>query len=404
MPVRLTEALLDSLTPSDRDQFLFDALLATFAYRLTPAGTGIFYVGKPRRKIGYRSAFKVSEAREQAAQMLADIRQGRDPILERKARLKAAAAGQMTVSELADKWMADYVRPKLKSRTVFDYERLLAQHIKPALGHLAVGRVSHDDVNRLHVAMSKTPRRANYVVSTVRALLNFGIKLELRPPASNPARGIRMYRERAVERFLSEAEIGKAAEGIAAAERVGKIGPHGAAGLRLALFTGARSGEITAIEWSHIDWNRKIIRLPDSKTNEPRTIHLSEAAVEVLKGVPRVCKYVVAGACEDEPYKNLSRAWIVARGLAGLDDVRLHDLRHSYASLAAGRGISLQMIGKLLGHKVPATTARYAHLARDTVGDVNNQLGAAITAAIDNRAPTISASVVKLRHRRRAAP
>jgi hypothetical protein len=105
MPVRLTEALVDSLTPSDRDQFLFDAQLATFAYRLTPAGTGIFYVGKPRRKIGYRSALKVSEAREQAAQMLTDIRQGRDPILERKARLKAAAAGQMTVSELADKWI-----------------------------------------------------------------------------------------------------------------------------------------------------------------------------------------------------------------------------------------------------------------------------------------------------------
>jgi integrase len=113
---------------------------------------------------------------------------------------------------------------------------------------------------------------------------------------------------------------------------------------------------------------------------------------------------VVAGACEDEPYKNLSRAWIVARGLAGLDDVRLHDLRHSYASLAAGSGISLQMIGKLLGHKVPATTARYAHLARDAVADINNQLGAAITAAIDKRTPTTSASVVKLRHRRRAAP
>jgi len=112
---------------------------------------------------------------------------------------------------------------------------------------------------------------------------------------------------------------------------------------------------------------------------------------------------VVAGAYEDESYKNLSRAWIVARGLAGLDDVRLHDLRHSYASLAARCGISLQMIGKLLGHKVPATTARYVH-ARDAAAGINNQVGAAITAAIDNQAPTTSASVVKLRHRQRAAP
>src|SRR5262249_35888284 len=132
----------------------------------------------------------------------------------------------------------------------------------------------------------------------------------------------------------------------------------------------------------HIDWQRRLIRLPDSKTNEPRTIHLSDAAVEVLKTVPRVGPYVVAGTMPTEPYKNLSRAWIVARAYAGLEDVRLHDLRHSYASLAAGRGVPLQMIGKLLGHKVVATTQRYAHLARDAAAAVNDELGAAMQAAI----------------------
>ena len=124
------------------------------------------------------------------------------------------------------------------------------------------------------------------------------------------------------------------------------------------------------------------VRLPDSKTNEPRTIHLSDAALEVLKAVPRVGPYVIAGVKHGEAFKNLSRAWIVAREYAGLKDVRLHDLRHSYASLAAGRGVSLQMIGKLLGHKVPATTARYAHLARDAVQAVNDELGAVMEAAI----------------------
>jgi hypothetical protein len=127
MPVRLTEALLDGLTPSDRDQFLFDSLLATFGYRLTPAGRGIFFVGKPRRAVGYRPPLKVVEAREQAHQMLADIRQGRDPVVERKARQARIAAGTMTVAQLTEKWMADYVRPKLKPRTAFDYERLLGQ-------------------------------------------------------------------------------------------------------------------------------------------------------------------------------------------------------------------------------------------------------------------------------------
>jgi integrase len=301
---------------------------------------------------------------------------------------------------LAAKWMLDYVQPKLKPRTAFDYERLLAQHILPAVGHLSVARIERDDVVRLHVDMARIPRRANYAIATLRALINFGIDLGLRPPASNPARRIKMYRERARERFLSETEISKAAEAIEQAEQAGKIGPHGAAGLRLALFTGARSGEITAIEWSHVDWQRKLIRLPDSKTNEPRTIHLSEAALEVLKTVPRIGRFVIAGAKPDEPYKNLGRAWIDIRGNAGLSDVRLHDLRHSYASLAAGRGVSLQMIGKLLGHKVAATTARYAHLARDAVAAVNDELGAAMQAAIAKGQPK-QADVVKLRRPRR---
>jgi integrase len=248
----------------------------------------------------------------------------------------------------------------------------------------------------LHLAMQSTPRRANYTVSTVRALMTFAERCGLRPPMSNPAKGVEMYRERQRERFLSEGEIGRAAEAITAVEQARKIGPHAAAGLRLALFTGARSGELTAAEWRHVDWGRGLIRLPDSKTNEPRTIHLSPAALEVLRAVPRVGKFIVAGKNPDEAYSNLSRAWIIAREFAGLIDVRLHDLRHSYASLAAARGVSLQMIGKLLGHRVPATTQRYAHLARDAVAAVNDELGAALAAAIENTAALSPGNVVPL--------
>jgi integrase len=158
---------------------------------------------------------------------------------------------------------------------------------------------------------------------------NYAIDLGLRPPGSNPFRRIKRYRERKIERFLCEAEIGKAAEAIEQAERARKIGPHAAAGLRLALFTGARSGEITAIQWSHVDWERRLIRLPDSKVNEPRTIHLSEAALEVLKTVPRI-----------------------------------------------------------------------GPLARDAVQAVNDELGAAMQAAIAKGSPP-TAKVVKLRRRRR---
>jgi integrase len=146
---------------------------------------------------------------------------------------------------------------------------------------------------------------------------------------------------------------------------------------------------------------RKIVRLPDSKTNEPRTIHLPDAAVEVLKTLPRIGPFVIAGAKSGEAYKNLSRAWIVVRKYANLGDVRLHDLRHSYASLAAGRGVSLQMIGKLLGHKVPATTQRYAHLARDHAAAVSDELGTAMQAAIDNRPARADANVVRLKRPRK---
>jgi integrase len=150
----------------------------------------------------------------------------------------------------------------------------------------------------------------------------------------------------------------------------------------LALFTGARSGEVTAFQWSQIDWERRLIRLPDSKTNEPKTIYLSDAAIEVLRNVPRAGPYVIAGGRRGRPYMHLTRAWGIARRRAGLDDVRLHDLRHSYASLALGRGVPLAVIGKLLGHRNPATTQRYAHLARDAVQAVNDELGAAMQAAI----------------------
>jgi integrase len=404
---KLTQPLIDALPVDGHDRIIFDQGQRGFGVRVTAAGRKL-YVARARvggRRlmvtVGYHPEKTLRQAREEALQILADIRQGKDPAAERKARTAVAAATVMTVNALADKWMADYVRPKLKPRTVFDYERLLSRHILPALGHLSVAGIGRDDITKLHVSMARIPRRANYTVSTIRALMNFGIDLGLRPPASNPAARIKMYREYARERFLSEAEIGKAADAIAQAERTGRIGPHAAAGLRLALFTGARSGEITAVMWKYVDWERRQIRLPDSKTNEPRTIHLSDAALEVLQTVPRIGSYVIAGADRYRPYRNLSRAWTVAREFGGLEDVRLHDLRHSYASLAAGRGVSLQMIGKLLGHRVAATTQRYAHLARDTVAAVNDELGAAMAAAIEKGAAPAAPNIVKLKRRRK---
>jgi integrase len=403
---KLTEAMVAALPVDGRDYVVFDALLPGFGLRVTPSGAKIFIArgwghGRARKvSLGTVPEMTVAQARKEAREALHAIRAGKDPVAEKAAMRAAVAAGETTVAALADRWLEQYVIPKLKPLTRRDYVRLLERRIKPQLGHIAVARVTKDDVEKLHVSLANTPRHANYVISTFRALMTFAEDRGLRPPMSNPARRIKMFRERARERFLDETEIARAAECIDAAERAGRIGPHAAAGLRLALLTGARQGEILAAQWAHVDWERRHIRLPDSKGNEPRTVHLSDAAVEVLKSVPRVGPYIVAGAEHGQPFKNLSRSWIVARQFGGLEDVRLHDLRHSYASLAAGRGVSLQMIGKLLGHKVAATTMRYAHLARDAASAVNDELGAAMTAAIQKKAPK-PGNVVKLQRRRK---
>jgi integrase len=395
---RLTTAVVAALPVDGKDRLMFEPG-AGFGVRVTPNGTKLFIAqarvgGRPRRvSVGVFPDMPVAKAREAAKDALADLKAGKDPKAEKIARAKALADGQLTVAEFAAEWLAEHVVKKLKPRTAADYAKIVQQRINPAIGHLLIAKVDKADVIALHESMAKTPRRANYVVRTIGALMTYAEDRKKRPPNSNPARKIKMFREGRPERFLSEQEIGRAADAITSAEREKKIGPHAAAGLRLALFTGARSGEITAIQWNQVYWDRKIVQLPDSKTNESRTIHLSDAALEVLKTVPRVGRYVIAGAKTDEPFKNLSRSWIVARAYAGLDDVRLHDLRHSYASLAAGRGVSLQMIGKLLGHKVAATTLRYAHLARDAVSAVNDELGAAMVSAT---------TIVKLKQRGRA--
>ncbi len=385
---KLTREIVDKVIADGSERTVFDSSVPGFGFRLTANGTALWIArarnGTKRVKLtlGSYPDKSLSAARTEAYGVLQDIRDGKDPRAQKAIRQAAIAAGETTVATLSERWLKEYVRPKLKPRTIADYERLLDQRILPRLGALPVTSVTKSDVIAFHASMANTSRRANYVISTTRALFTFAEEVGLRPPGTNPAKKIKMFRLGVRERFLSEEEIAKAADAIAKAEESGKIGPYAAAGLRLALFTGARSGEITATEWTHVDWMRKQIRLPDSKTNEPRTIHLSPAAVEVLKNIPRFGKYVIAGRYKDDPHQNLSRAWIVAREFGGLQDVRLHDLRHSYASLAASRGVSLQMIGKLLGHKVPATTQRYAHLARDAVAAINDELGEAMEAAI----------------------
>jgi integrase len=285
---KLTNELVQSIAAEGVEKTVFDTSTPGFGLRITANGKALWIArarsadGQRRTKVtlGTYPEKKLSTARSEAYAALRDIRDGKDPKAEKAARRVALERGETTVADLADRWLAEYVRIKLKPRTIADYERIVEDRIKPRLGQVPVKAVTKADVIAFHASMANTPRRANYVISTFRALLTFAEEVDLRLPNTNPAKKLKMYRQGVRERFLSEEEIAKAAEAIASAEADGKIGIHAAAGLRLALFTGARSGEITAAEWKHVDWQRKLIRLPDSKTNEARTIHLSDAALE----------------------------------------------------------------------------------------------------------------------------
>jgi Arm DNA-binding domain/Phage integrase, N-terminal SAM-like domain len=228
---RFTEAIVAALPVDGSDRITFDALLPGFGVRVTPAGTKLFIAqahvaGRPRRlTLGVFPKKSVAAAREDARAALFDMRAGRDPMVEKVSRTRAIEAGQVTVSAFADRWYAEYVEPKLKPRTASDYRRLLDRRIKPALGHIIVGRVEKEDVLKFHADMRAVPRRANYAVAVFRALMTYAEDCRLRPTASNPARRVKLYRENKRERFLSEDELRKAAVAITATERAKKIGP-----------------------------------------------------------------------------------------------------------------------------------------------------------------------------------
>ena len=233
----------------------------------------------------------------------------------------------------------------------------------------------------MHVALKRIPRTANLAVGDILGgLLAYAVELGLR--TDNPCRKLHRYPERAHERFLSEREQAIAMEATDAAALAGEITIYAAAGIKLALLTGARMGELCAAQWRDVDWQRRFIRLPTSKTGDPRTIYLNQAAIAVLRAIPHAGPFVIAGGRKG-PYQNLSQSSVKVRRRAGLEDVRLHDLRHSFASAALKAGIPLAVVGALLGHKRMATTARYAHLApADTVAAASDVVGAALEAAI----------------------
>ena len=368
-----------------KDTVFWDGGLKGFGVRVYPSGSKVYVVqsrgpaGPKRVALGRHGVISADQARRRAAAMLARIKAGEDPRAEARAR---RAAGP-TVAELAARYVREHVEVRCKPSTARTARQVVDGHILPALGKLPISALERGRVADLHYRLRATPAAANKAIDTLSRMLNRAEAWGLAPPGGNPCRFVARYRTRRRERFLTEAEFRRLGGVLAAMEAEGRLSAHAAAAIRLLMLTGCRCGEILDLRWDDVHLEARELRLRDSKTG-PRVVPLSPAAARVLAAVPRVAgnPWVIVGRKPGGRLLQITYHWHRVRARAGLEDVRAHDLRHSFASRALALGESLTMIGKLLGHSKIQTTARYAHLARASVKASAAKVAASIGADI----------------------
>jgi integrase len=411
MPIgRISKRTVDALScPVGKDrEFLWDDAVGGFGVAAYPTGKKTYVVqyrrgGRSRRAtIGDHGRLAPDEARSEAKKLLGSVEKGEDPIATRK-----AGRAVRTFKEIADDFLASHVKVKRKARTYESYEILQRRHIDPAIGNIQVNEVRRADIARMHARMAERPGAANRALSLVSAIWNWAATRNEVLLAENPAQGVERNQEQVKERFLSTEEFRRLGEAMVRAETVGLdyavddakpgakharkpgnrcrlLDPHALAAIRLLIFTGARLREILNARWENVDLERGILFLPDSKTGR-KPIYLNSAAIGVIVNLPRVKgnPYLIAGTAEGAPRADLKKPWAAITEAAELKGLRIHDLRHSFASIGAGASLGLPIIGKLLGHSQPATTARYAHLDADPMQRAVEVIGTTISAAMN---------------------
>lgn len=400
--------IMESAKPN-RITFYFDDDLAGFGFYRTPGNVGTFFAefrpvaggSKKRLKLGRVGTLKASEAREAARKAIANAALGKD-----LSKNRADERASVTVKTLVSTYIEEFVATKKKASSADFYRIMLRKHIEPQIGTVKAVALTRVDAQRAHSAMSKKAKvSANRSMKLLSAAFNWGAKNGYVPEGMNPAAGVDLNKERGRERFLTEAELQRLGDAMREAETVGfevnagdakhapkgqrvKIHPSVTGAIRLLMLTGCRLREILHLRWSEVDLERGLAFLPDSKTGR-KMIVLSAAAVAVLRDMPRVGIYVVAsdsaGMEKEKPRADLKRPWAAICRRAGLDGLRIHDLRHSFASVGAWSGLGLPVIGKLLGHADAKTTARYAHIADDAARRGADAIAGQIAAAIGGK-------------------
>jgi len=376
---KLTKKIVESTSPQDKDIILWDSEISGFLCKVTPAGKKsyfLYYRTQDRRqrrpKIGDHGVMTCEQARSIAQLWLLEVSQGKDPSAE-KQDLRAMP----TLKELANQYMTEHASRKKESSRKGD-QVLWKKHILPVLGALKVSSIDRSDIAKLHHSLQFLPIAANRVLSLLSKALNLAELWGYRPNHSNPCLHIKKYTEQKRERFLSQDEIAKLMN-VLEEEEKNSQNPWTIYAIRLLLITGCRLNEILTLKWEEVDFSNQYLRLSDSKTGK-KLVYLSTTAIDILKSVPQVVDnpYVICGEKKGAHLINLQKPWRRIRAKAGLDDVRIHDLRHTFASIAASNGLSLPIIGALLGHKQTQTTARYAHLIGQSLLEASEKISGKI--------------------------
>jgi integrase len=391
---RLIKTTVEALPIPEAGQAVYwDDQLTGFAVRISDRGTRTYFVqgrladGRQiKAKIGRHGAVTAEQARARAKALLGAMAAGDDPAAERR-RARATERERRaapTIKDLLDRYLDEHAKRRKRQRSIESDQSLINRHLVPAIGRVKVADLTHGMVERLHGQIGiATPIAANRAVALLSKAMSLAIKWEMR--ADNPCRGIERNAEERRERYLTPVELGRLCDALNRYH-----GDLAAAGIAFLMLTGARRGEALTARWRDFDPTAGVWSKPSAHTKQKRThrVPLSAAARTVLVQLaeqsapndPPADGYVFGGPVMIHRMRNV---WGAVRREAKLPGLRLHDLRHAYASVLASGGLSLPIIGALLGHTTPTTTARYAHLLDDPLRQATERVGSLWTALSD---------------------
>jgi integrase len=374
---KLSKKFIDSLESKTKSYIVWDDNPRGLGLKVTRAGSKSFILkyrnieGRQRKlKIDVYGVITLEEARKRAKTMLAEVSKGNDPANE-----KREAKTTLTMKDLFERYLEEHSKVRNKTSTFKNNRDFIRRHLLPELGSYTVKSISRKDIFALQQKLSKEKTKpiANNAISILSKAFNLAEVWGLRSDYTNPCRHVQKFPMKSNQRFLSKEEFTKLGDVLNFMEKTQLELPSVISAIRLLMHTGCRHSEILGLKWSYIDFENKCFRLPDSKTGA-KTVYFSDFVFEYLKNMNRKLNndYVIAGEVEGQPLINLQKPWNRIRKKAGLADVRIHDLRHSFASMAAASGMSLPIIGAMLGHSQPKTTAQYVHLIGAPMREATN--------------------------------